>query len=92
MHHALEQGANSEWTITDLIAAVGRSLANVEDGVSIETSTYDGCAVLCVRVTPCDIGKAVSRQGRTSHFLGSILAALGIKAKRRFSLGSAEDE
>ena len=43
-----------------------------------------------VRVAPADMGKVIGRQGRTVRALRSIIAAAGLKQRRRMVLDIVE--
>ena len=42
--------------------------------------------VLELRVAPSDLGKVIGKQGRTARSIRTILAAAGMKLRKRFTL------
>jgi predicted RNA-binding protein YlqC (UPF0109 family) len=75
-----------DMSVSELVAAIARAMVENPGGVSItETSNQFG-ETLHLRVDPSDVGLVIGNQGRTARSLRTILGALSVKLKHRYSL------
>ena len=72
--------------IKELIEAIARALVDNPDQVQVRTVEGEQVTVLELRVHPTDLGKVIGKQGRTARSIRTILAAAGMKLKKRFTL------
>lgn len=69
-----------------LVEMVCRSLVDNPDQVSVTQIDGEQTTILELRVHPSDLGKVIGKQGRTARSIRTILAASGMKQRRRFTL------
>jgi predicted RNA-binding protein YlqC (UPF0109 family) len=70
----------------DLIEAIAKALVDNPEQVSVRAVEGEQVTVLELRVHPSDLGKVIGKQGRTARSVRTILNALGMKLKKRFTL------
>jgi predicted RNA-binding protein YlqC (UPF0109 family) len=70
----------------ELIELIAKSLVDSPDEVKVREIESDQTTVLELRVAEGDLGKVIGRQGRTARAIRTILAASGMKLKKRFVL------
>ena len=70
----------------ELVEDIAKALVYIPESVSVRTVAGAQLTVLELRVAPSDIGKVIGKQGRTALSIRTILAAAGMKLKRRFTL------
>jgi uncharacterized protein len=75
----------------ELVHEIARALVDHPDGVNVAAVQGAEITVLELRVHPEDLGKVIGRQGRTVKAMRTLLAAAGMKVRRRFSLVILED-
>jgi hypothetical protein len=75
-----------------LILEIVQALVDQPEEVSVEFVEDRDVTVLCVRVSPVDIGKVIGKQGRTARSLRTILGAASMKLHHRFALDIVEDD
>ena len=70
----------------ELIEFVARSL--VDDAEAVNTHTYErgDQTIVELEVAQNDLGKVIGRQGRTARAMRTLLAAAGVKTRRRYTL------
>lgn len=69
-----------------LVETVCKSLVDNPDEVNVTQIDGEQTTILELRVHQSDLGKVIGKQGRTARAIRTILAAAGMKQKRRFSL------
>ncbi|HZN54653.1 MAG TPA: KH domain-containing protein [Candidatus Polarisedimenticolaceae bacterium] len=70
----------------DLVEVIAKALVDEPEAVTV-TEVEDGSAtVLELAVAPRDLGKVIGKQGRTARSLRTIVAAAGMKSRRRIVL------
>ena len=74
----------------DLIEEVAKALVDHPDQVSVNEVDKETTTVLELRVAQQDLGKVIGKQGRTARAVRTILAASGMKLRRRFVLDIME--
>ncbi len=70
----------------ELIEAIAKALVDNPDQVQVRSVEGEQVTVLELRVHPSDLGKVIGKQGRTARSIRTILAAAGMKLKKRFTL------
>ncbi len=74
-----------------LVETVCKSLVDNPDQVKVNQIDGEQTTILELRVHPSDLGKVIGKQGRTARALRTILAAAGMKQRRRYSLEIIEN-
>ncbi len=70
----------------ELIESIAKALVDNPDQVQVRSVEGEQVTVLELRVHPSDLGKVIGKQGRTARSIRTILAAAGMKLKKRFTL------
>lgn len=74
-----------------LVETVCKSLVDNPDQVQVTQIDGEQTTILELRVAPSDLGKVIGKQGRTARAIRTILAAAGMKQRRRFNLEIIEN-
>ena len=74
----------------DLVEFIAKALVNEPGAVVVNEIRGDNGSVLELKVAPGDLGKVIGRQGRTARSLRTIVAACGMKFRRRVVLEIVE--
>jgi predicted RNA-binding protein YlqC (UPF0109 family) len=70
----------------DLLVEIAKALVDNPDDVSVAEVEGEQTTVLELRVRNEDLGKVIGRQGRTARAIRTLLAAAGMKVRKRFVL------
>jgi predicted RNA-binding protein YlqC (UPF0109 family) len=70
----------------ELIEAIAKALVDHPEQVQVRVVEGEQATVLELRVHPEDLGKVIGRQGRTAKSMRTILAAAGMKLRKRITL------
>ncbi|MGE5343609.1 MAG: KH domain-containing protein [Candidatus Omnitrophota bacterium] len=70
----------------ELVETVCKSLVDNPEEVRVTQIDGEQTTILELRVHQSDLGKVIGKQGRTARAIRTILAAAGMKQKRRFNL------
>ena len=70
----------------ELIETVCKALVDNPDDLKVTQIDGEQTSILELRAHQSDIGKVIGKQGRTARAIRTILAAAGMKQKRRFNL------
>jgi predicted RNA-binding protein YlqC (UPF0109 family) len=70
----------------ELIEFVAKSLVDEPDAVSAHMYNRGDQIVVELEVAQNDLGKVIGRQGRTARAMRTVLAAAGVKTRRRYTL------
>jgi predicted RNA-binding protein YlqC (UPF0109 family) len=70
----------------ELIEAIAKALVDHPEQVQVRVVEGEQVTVLELRVHPEDLGKVIGRQGRTAKSMRTILAAAGMKLRKRITL------
>lgn len=70
----------------ELVETVCKSLVDNPEDVKVTQIDGEQTTILELRVHQSDLGKVIGKQGRTARAIRTILAAAGMKQKRRFNL------
>ena len=69
-----------------LIEAIARALVDQPDRVQVKEVEGEQTTVLELRVAQEDLGKVIGKQGKTARAMRTLLAAAGMKIRKRFVL------
>jgi hypothetical protein len=70
----------------ELVEAIAKALVDYPDQVQVRAIEGEEVTIFELRVDPSDLGKVIGRQGRNVNAIRTILSAVGVKLKRRFTL------
>lgn len=70
----------------NLVIQICKALVDNPDEVQVTQIDGEQTTILELRVAPSDLGKVIGKQGRTARAVRTILAASGMKQKRRYNL------
>jgi uncharacterized protein len=69
-----------------LIESIARALVDQPDRVQVKEVEGEQTTVLELRVAQEDLGKVIGKQGKTARAMRTLLAAAGMKIRKRFVL------
>jgi predicted RNA-binding protein YlqC (UPF0109 family) len=72
--------------VKELVEAIAKALVDIPDQVQVRAIEGEQVAVFELRVHLSDTGKVIGRQGRTVRAIRTILGAVGMKLRKRFTL------
>ena len=70
----------------ELVEAIAKALVDNPDAVQVRAIEGDQVTVFELRVQKGDLGQVIGRQGRTAKAIRTILNAVGMKLRKRFTL------
>ena len=70
----------------ELVEAIAKALVDNPDQVQVRAIEGEQVSVFELRVHASDVGKVIGRQGRTARAIRTILNAVGMKLRKRFTL------
>ena len=70
----------------ELLELIAKALVDQPEEVRVTEIEGEQTAVLELRVSPEDLGKVIGKQGRTARSIRTILAAAGMKLRKRIVL------
>lgn len=70
----------------DLLEEIAKALVDYPEDVHVTEVEGEQTTVLELRVRNDDLGKVIGRQGRTARAIRTLLAAAGMKVRKRFVL------
>ena len=76
----------------ELITQIARALVDISDEVNVEEEVRGDATTLRLRVAPSDVGKVIGKQGRTARSMRTILAAVSMKHRHRYTLDILEEQ
>ncbi len=74
-----------------LINEIARALVDIPDEVEVEEEDHGEGTSLRLRVAPSDVGKVIGKQGRTARSMRTILGAVSMKHRHRYTLDILEE-
>jgi predicted RNA-binding protein YlqC (UPF0109 family) len=72
--------------VKELVEAIAKALVDNPDQVQVRAIEGEQVTVFELRVHGSDLGKVIGRQGRTVRAMRTILNAVGMKLRKRFTL------
>ncbi|OFV82017.1 MAG: RNA-binding protein [Acidobacteria bacterium RBG_13_68_16] len=70
----------------ELVEQIARALVDQPDKVQVNEVKGEQTTVLELRVATEDLGKVIGKQGKTARAVRTLLAAAGMKVRKRFVL------
>ncbi|MGD1147147.1 MAG: KH domain-containing protein [Thermoanaerobaculaceae bacterium] len=70
----------------DLVEQIAKALVDQPDKVQVREVQGEQTIVLELRVATEDLGKVIGKQGKTARAVRTLLAAAGMKVRKRFVL------
>jgi predicted RNA-binding protein YlqC (UPF0109 family) len=70
----------------ELLEAIVKALVDNSDQVQVRAVEAERVTVLELQVHPSDLGRAIGREGRMADSIRTILAAAGVKLRKRVKL------
>ena len=70
----------------ELVETIAKALVDDPDQVQVRAIEGEQVTVFELRVHASDLGKVIGRQGRTAEAIRTILSAVGMKLRKRFTL------
>jgi len=70
----------------ELVEQIARALVDQPDKVQVNQIDGEQTTVLELRVAAEDLGKVIGKQGKTARAMRTLLAAAGMKIRKRFVL------
>jgi len=74
----------------ELVELIAKALVNEPGAVVVNELDGENELVLELKVAPGDLGKVIGRQGRTARSMRTIVAAAGMKVRKRIVLEIVE--
>ncbi len=78
--------------VQQLVLEIAQSMVDAPQAVHVDSVEREDNTLLRLRVAQPDIGKVIGKQGRTARSLRTILAAVGSKQNRRFTLDILDED
>ena len=75
----------------ELVTQIARALVDIPEEVKVDAKENDLTTILRLSVAPSDVGKVIGKQGRTARSMRTILGAVGMKHRHRYSLDILEE-
>jgi predicted RNA-binding protein YlqC (UPF0109 family) len=72
--------------VKELVEAIAKALVDNPDAVQVLAIEGEQVTVFELRVQKGDLGQVIGRQGRTAKAIRTILNAVGMKLRKRFTL------
>ena len=79
-------------SVADLVREIAQALVDEPEAVAVESVARDENTVLKLRVAPQDVGKVIGKQGRTARSVRTILGAVSMKLRHRYTLDILEED
>lgn len=76
----------------ELVTEIARALVDEPEAVNVEAVKRAENTVLRLRVAPSDVGKVIGKQGRTARSMRTILGAVSMKYRHRYTLDILEED
>ena len=77
--------------MNQLVETVCKALVDNPEDVVVTQIDGEQTTILELRVHQSDLGKVIGKQGRTARAIRTILAAAGMKQRRRYNLEIIEN-
>jgi len=79
-----------EVAVKELVELIAKSLVDNPDKVKVSQLDGQKSSIIELEVAPEDMGKVIGKQGRNAQAIRLILAAAGMKLKKRVNLEIVE--
>lgn len=77
--------------VEDLVREIAQALVDEPEAVDVQSVSREENTVLKLRVAPQDVGKVIGKQGRTARSVRTILGAVSMKLRHRYTLDILEE-
>jgi predicted RNA-binding protein YlqC (UPF0109 family) len=77
--------------VEDLVREIARALVDEPEAVEVQLVSREANTVLKLRVAAQDVGKVIGKQGRTARSMRTILSAVSMKLRHRYTLDILEE-
>ena len=78
--------------VDELVREIARALVDEPNAVEVEAVNRGENTILELRVAPQDVGKVIGKQGRTARSVRTILGAVSMKLRHRYTLDILEED
>ena len=78
--------------VEELVREIARALVDEPAAVEVQAVGREENTVLKLRVAPQDVGKVIGKQGRTARSVRTILGAVSMKLRHRYTLDILEED
>ena len=78
--------------VDELVREIARALVDEPQAVAVESVDREENTVLRLRVAAPDVGKVIGKQGRTARSVRTILGAVSMKLRHRYTLDIVEED
>ena len=78
--------------VEELVREIARALVDEPAAVEVQSGGREENTVLKLRVAPQDVGKVIGKQGRTARSVRTILGAVSMKLRHRYTLDILEED
>ncbi len=75
----------------DIVVMICKALVDNPEDVEVTQIDGEQTSILELKVHQSDIGKVIGKQGRTARSIRTLIAAIGMKDRRRYTLEIIED-
>jgi hypothetical protein len=75
-----------------LVVEIAKALVDDPERVEVEAVAREENTILRLRVAPADVGKVIGKQGRTARSMRTILSAVSMKLRHRYTLDILEED
>jgi uncharacterized protein len=75
----------------ELLEQIVRALVDNPNEVQVSQIDGEQATVFELRTHPADAGKVIGREGRTAKAIRILLGTMGMKLRKRFTLGIVEE-
>jgi uncharacterized protein len=75
-----------------LISQIAVALVDIPNEVQVEEVEREDSTTLRLRVARSDVGKVIGKEGRTARSMRTILGAVSMKHRHRYTLDIVEEE
>ncbi len=82
----------SSVSVAELVREIAQALVDEPAAVEVESVAREENTVLKLRVAPQDVGKVIGKQGRTARSVRTILGAVSMKLRHRYTLDILEED
>jgi uncharacterized protein len=76
----------AELSVSELVNKIARALVDRPEEVSVNATSGKEGTVLRLKVHPSDTGLVIGKEGRIARSLRTIVGAVAVKLKHRYSL------
>jgi predicted RNA-binding protein YlqC (UPF0109 family) len=76
----------------ELITQIARALVDIPNEVDVEEEDRGESSTLRLRVARSDVGKVIGKQDRTARSMRTILGAVSMKHRHRYTLDILEEQ